>query len=107
MIRAINRGGDDQFANTAAPYLDLPLFMRFLAVQSFIAEWDGVLGYAGANNFYLYRFENSIRSQLIPWDEDNAFRALDYPILPGFEQNVLVRRGMDRPAVPPAVCGAD
>jgi spore coat protein H len=97
MIRAINTGGDDQLTSIVGPYLDLPLFMRLVGVQSFVAEWDGVLGYAGLNNFYLYRFENSVRSQLIPWDEDNAFRAVDYPILPNFEQNVLVRRAMNVP----------
>jgi spore coat protein CotH len=97
MIRAISSGGDDQFASTVAPYLDLQLFMRFLAVQSFIAEWDGVLGYAGVNNFYLYRFERSTRSQFIPWDDDNAFRALDHPILPDWQLNVLVRRALNVP----------
>jgi CotH kinase protein len=97
MIRAINSGADDQFASTVAPYLDLPLFMRFLAVQSFIAEWDGVLGYAGVNNFYLYRFEHSTRSQFIPWDDDNAFRALDHPILSDWQLNVLVRRALNVP----------
>jgi hypothetical protein len=97
MVRAVNSGADDQFVATVSPYLDLPLFMRFLAVQSFLAEWDGMLGYAGVNNFYLYRFENSTRSQFIPWDEDNAFRALDYPLLPGSELNVLARRAMNVP----------
>jgi hypothetical protein len=97
MIRAINSGSDDQFASSVGPYIDLPLFMRYVAAQSFLAEWDGILGYAGVNNFYLYRFENSTRSQWIPWDEDNAFRAVDYPILPGVELNVLVRRAMNVP----------
>jgi hypothetical protein len=97
MIRAINSGSDDQFASSVGAYIDLPLFMRYVAVQSFIAEWDGTLGYAGVNNFYLYRFEHSTRSQWIPWDEDNAFRAVDYPILPGVELNVLVRRAMSAP----------
>lgn len=97
MIRAINSGADDQFMSTVGVYIDLPLFMRYVAVQSFIAEWDGTLGYAGVNNFYLYRFEHSTRSQWIPWDEDNAFRAVDYPILPGVELNVLVRRAMSVP----------
>jgi spore coat protein CotH len=97
MIRAINTAPDEQFASAVGAYIDLPLFMRFVAVQSFLAEWDGILGYAGVNNFYLYRFENSTRMQWIPWDEDNAFRALDFPILPGYEQNVLVRRAMNTP----------
>ena len=97
MIRAINSGSDDQFASSVGPYIDLRLFMRFVAAQSFMAQWDGILGYAGVNNFYLYRFENSTRSQWIPWDEDNAFRAVDYSILPGVELNVLVRRAMSVP----------
>ena len=97
MIRAINTAADDRFAPAVSVYIDLPLFMKYLAVQSFLAEWDGMLGNAGVNNFYLYRFEHSMRSQLIPWDEDNTFRSVDYPILPGYEQNVLVRRAMNVP----------
>ncbi len=54
MIRAINGGTDDQFMSTVGVYIDLPLFMRYVAVQSLIAEWDGTLGHAGVNNFYLY-----------------------------------------------------
>src|SRR6185436_4377982 len=86
-----------QFVPAVSVYIDLPLFMKYLAVQSFLAEWDGTLGYAGVNNFFLYRFEDSLRSQWIPWDEDNTFRAVDYPILPGLELNVLVRRAMNVP----------
>jgi spore coat protein CotH len=78
-------------------YLDLPLFMRQMAAQTFVAQWDGFLGYAGVNNFYLYRFENSPRSQLILWDEDHAFRMLDHPVLEGHDANALMRRVMKVP----------
>ena len=54
--------------------------MRHVAAQNVLAQWDGIAGYAGVNNFYLYRFEDSMRSQFILWDEDNAFRALDFPM---------------------------
>jgi spore coat protein CotH len=97
MFRAINESSDASFVEAVSPYLDLPLFMRHLAVQSFLAQWDGILGYAGVNNFYLYRFENSRRSQFIAWDEDNAFRAADFPILEGHDRNVLMRRAMSVP----------
>jgi spore coat protein CotH len=97
MFRVINESSDASFVEAVSPYLDLPLFMKHVAVQSFLAQWDGILGYAGVNNFYLYRFENSSRSQFIAWDEDNAFRAPDYPILPGYERNVLMRRAMNVP----------
>jgi hypothetical protein len=97
MFRAINESPEAVFMETVGAYLDLPLFMRHVAVQNFLAQWDGILGYAGVNNFYLYRFENSSRSQFIAWDEDNAFRAADFPVLEGHDRNVLMRRAMRVP----------
>ena len=99
MFRAINESPDASFEETVSAYLDLPLFMKHVAVQSFLAQSDGILGYAGANNFYLYRFENSSRSQFIVWDEDNAFGAADFPILEGHDRNVLMRRAMAVPGL--------
>jgi spore coat protein CotH len=99
MFRAINESPDASFVETVSAYLDLPLFMKHVAVQNFLAQWDGILGYAGANNFYLYRFENSSRSQFIAWDEDNAFRAADFPILEGHDRNMLMRRAMSVPGL--------
>ncbi|MBF8301164.1 MAG: hypothetical protein HW394_1534 [Acidobacteria bacterium] len=97
MLRAINETPDAEFTSAVGRYLDLPLFMRHVAAQNVIAQFDGIAGYAGVNNFYLYRFEDSVRSQFILWDEDNAFRAPDFPILEGHDQNVLVRRAMRVP----------
>lgn len=97
MLRAINESPDAEFESSVGRYLDLPLFMRHVAAQNFLAQWDGVAGYAGVNNFYLYRFEDSDRSQFILWDEDNAFRAPDFSIVEGHDQNVLLRRAMAVP----------
>lgn len=97
MVRVINDMPDDRFQSAVSEYIDLPLLMRQVAAQNFVAQWDGILGYAGVNNVYLYRFENSARSQLIVWDEDNAFHAPDYPILAGHDRNVLMRRAMAVP----------
>src|SRR5687767_7885965 len=97
MIRAINETTDDAFVETVGPYLDLKLFMQHVAVQAFIAEWDGVLGYAGVNNFYLYRFADTTRSQFIAWDDDNAFRAVDFTIRQSHGENALMRRAMQVP----------
>jgi hypothetical protein len=94
MVREINEARDDMFVSNVSKYLDLPLFVRHVAVQSLLAEVDGLLGYAGINNFYLYRFEKKDLSQFLLWDADNTFRASDYPILFGHEENVLMRRAM-------------
>lgn len=98
-FRAINDSSDDEFVETVSPYLDLEGVMKYLAVQSFVAESDGLVGLAGMNNFYLYRPRGG-RLQLIPWDEDNAFYAADYPIDGGTTPiNVLVRRALQAPGL--------
>lgn len=99
MVREINEARDDMFEEKVSPYLNLPLFVKHVAVQSLVAEWDGLVGYAGMNNFYLYRFEKKNLSQFLLWDADNTFRAIDYPILAGHNENVLMRRVMRIPAL--------
>ncbi len=99
MIKEINDSRDDQLERNVSPYLDLPQFMKFAAVQSALAEWDGVLGYAGMNNFYLYRFEKSTKSQFLVWDADNTFRAIDYSITAEHDNNELMKRAMKVPAL--------
>jgi hypothetical protein len=76
-------------------FLDLKAFLRHLAVEQFLAEWDGIVGDFGINNFYLYRPADSKVFRFIPWDKDNTFKAADYPIWPdGMEENVLTRQLM-------------
>jgi spore coat protein CotH len=99
MFRAINQSSDADFESAVGQYLDLPLFMKHVALQTFLAEADGIIGYSGVANFYLYRFEHSSRSQFILWDEDQAFRAVDFSIFQGHAENVLVRRAMAVPAL--------
>lgn len=99
MVRAINLSSDDEFADAVGKYLDLPRFMKHLAVESFMAEWDGLVGFDTTNNFYLYRFRQGTLSQLIPWDKDRTFYAADLPVTTRFDTNVLVRRAMQVPAL--------
>jgi spore coat protein CotH len=93
MIRTINEVSDDRFVDAVGEYLDLPLVMRYLAVENFLAESDGLLGYWGLHNFYLYRSQGG-RSQFIPWDKDTGFAAPDHPIDFHLDSNVLARRAM-------------
>lgn len=99
MVREINQARDDMFEEKVSPYLNLQLFAKHVAVQSLVAEWDGLLGYAGLNNFYLYRFEKKNLSQFLLWDADNTFRAIDYSIFSGHNENVLMQRLMKIPAL--------
>jgi spore coat protein CotH len=94
MIRTINDAPDEDFAAAVGQYLDLHQFMKYLAIETFMGEFDGLVGLNAMNNFYLYRFQQDGRSQLIPWDKDAALQGVDVPVTARMDANVLVRRGM-------------
>ena len=71
--------------------------MRYIAVEKFLAEQDGLLGNRGVNNFYLYRFQNSERSQFIPWDKSQTFNSLEWPIFRHIDTNVLATKAFAVP----------
>jgi hypothetical protein len=49
------------------------------------------------NNFYIYRPAGSTQHQLIPWDRDNSFHALDSSVMLGASDNVFARRLLEHP----------
>ncbi len=97
LVRSIAQSSD--FVGAVSPYLDLPLLMRHLAIQNFIAEPDGILGGNGTANFNLYRFEASTRSQFIPWDEDIAFESTEWAIFQNHGDYAFMRRAMEVPSL--------
>ncbi len=99
MIRTMNLASDADFPTAIAPYLDISLFMKQLAIEDFMAEMDGIL--TGMNNFDLYRFLNGT-SQVIPNDKDLSFggppsnlNRPQTPLLAGAARNVLIRRAFN------------
>ena len=62
MIRTINQASDAEFLTAMSQFLDLRFFVRYLGIESFLAEEDGIVGDFGLNNFYFYRFEGANRS---------------------------------------------
>ena len=97
LIRSINESWADRFAADVGDFLDLPALVRLLAVQSFMAEIDGLAGDWGVNNVYFYRFRDERPAQLIPWDADHAFAASDRPVNLPLSPNVLAQRVMEAP----------
>jgi spore coat protein CotH len=93
MVREVNGPDDAVWRERVEQYIDLNQFVTHAAVEAFIAENDGLLGYAGMNNFYLYRQQGTARHRLFPWDKDNAFLFIDGPIAIT-DANVLFRRAM-------------
>ncbi|MGH9719492.1 MAG: CotH kinase family protein [Bryobacteraceae bacterium] len=92
MIRTMNEVSDEKFVRAMSTYLDLNRFLDYLATETFLAEGDGLVGEWGLNNFYLYRFQGSSISTLIPWDKDVTFQEADRSIWRNMERNVLTRR---------------
>jgi spore coat protein CotH len=74
MIRtAAEAPDDDAFIRQESEYLDLVAVVRHVAIENYLAEFDGLLGGAGMNNFYLYRLEHSTKHVVIPWDKSETF----------------------------------
>ncbi|MEO8679664.1 MAG: CotH kinase family protein [Vicinamibacterales bacterium] len=98
LVRLVNQTASPGFEASINPKLDLAGFVKYLAAQSFVAENDGFVGYAGMNNFYLYRLENKDQHVFIAWDEDNSFFSTDFPINARLDENVLARTTLELPA---------
>jgi hypothetical protein len=92
MIRTINTAPDDDFVRAASAHLDLSALVRYLAVEAFIGETDGITGYWGTNNFYLYRRAGRRDFAIIPWDKDYTFQDWHHPCDYNLQTNVLTRR---------------
>jgi hypothetical protein len=95
MVQTMNQTPDSTFVRDMTRYLDLGEFSKIIAIENFLAEDDGILGYAGLNNFYIYRFEDSDRFRFLPWDKDNTFAAWDFWIFRNVNENVLARRTLN------------
>ena len=72
LIRTVNESNDVNFRPAIAEYLDLNAFIKHVAIETFLNETDGMLGNAGATNFYLYRPADTNLHVLIPWDKSET-----------------------------------
>ena len=91
-LREVNAPDDAVWRERVEEYVDLTQFVTQAAIESFLAEDDGLLGAYGMNNFFLYRADGTNRHRFLPWDKDNAFLVPDYSIFQRTDENVLFRR---------------
>lgn len=94
-IQAINETSDAAFVSTMSAFLDLDEFIDYIATENALVENDGLVGYDGMNNFYLYQYAGGQRFVFIPWDKDNTLLHPSWPITTRLETNVLTRRLME------------
>ncbi len=97
MIRTINQASGEEVAARLPDYLDLKALLTYVAVENFLAEFDGILGEWGMNNFYVYRPADQTRFTFIPWDKDVTCARPEHPIDFNLSSNILVRRLMASP----------
>jgi hypothetical protein len=99
LARAISETPGEQFESTVGALIDLPALVKFLAVQTTTGEIDGFVGNWAMSNFYLYRFRDGRPAQILPWDADHSFWAIDDSIDVRLDTNLLVSRAMGVPAL--------
>jgi len=94
MVQTVNHAPDAQFSSAVSQFIDLTALFKQLAAENFVAEQDGIIGNYTMNNFFLYRFQESLQSTVIPWDKSNAFWAREWNIFHNFSSNVLTARAL-------------
>ena len=94
LFRAVNAADDFAWRVDAGRHLDLAQFMTHVAIESFLAENDGILGHAGMNNFFLHRESSTTPHRLIVWDKDNTFLNAHMPVLARADENEVMRRAL-------------
>jgi hypothetical protein len=97
LFREINEPDDPVWRERVEARIDLAQFVTQAAVETFLAENDALLGYAGMNNFYVYRGAASTRFRVLPWDRDFAFTFIDSSVMRGTDENVILARALAYP----------
>ena len=102
LFREVNQADDPVWRERAGQYLDVSQFITHAAVENFLAENDGTLGFAGMANFYLYRSDGTSQHRLLPWDKDSTVLSGGLPDLSAGrrERDVPAGDGTSRAAGP-------
>jgi hypothetical protein len=97
MIATTTRGATNTWVQTMSRYVDFERLFAYLAVESFLADHDGLAGDWGINNFYLYRYANRDRFEFLPWDKDVTFREIDRDVFEGVDTHHLFSAALQFP----------
>lgn len=99
LFEAINAPEDVKGRADIERYMDLPQYVRFLAIERAMTDLDGLVGQWGMNNFYLYRDPGSTPHVFLPWDRDRSLvpELLTSSILDWVRENAVSRRALSYP----------
>jgi spore coat protein H len=94
LFREVNQDVDTVWRERVGWLIDLNQLVTHVAIETFLAEFDGFLGGSGMANFYLYRPVATNVHRLLAWDRDTTFQAIDSPIFARAADNALVSRAL-------------
>lgn len=95
LVWTINNAADAVFRTAIEGVLDLDEFIKHIAIDTFIADNDSILGNWGINNTYWYHPASSSRFVVLPWDKSNAFiNGPEVPIWYNTDINRLTARAL-------------
>ena len=97
LVRRVTQVPADRFVAEVGEVVDLTKLMIYMGVEAFLVDYDGLVGFKGMANFYLYRPETSRQAVFIPWDKDQTFFVADRDTGHGLGANELLRRSIDVP----------
>ncbi len=79
-VRFVNQADDDQFRQEIDAYLEVEMFLRYLAVNALLANLDSFL--ADKHNYCLYLNPGTNRFVFVPWDLDLALAGWTFGGMP-------------------------
>jgi spore coat protein H len=94
LFREANQPVDAVWRERVGWFIDLEQLVTHVAIEMFLAEFDGFLGGSGMANFYLFRPVAGNVHRLIAWDRDTTFQEIDAPIFARVQENALFRRAL-------------
>jgi spore coat protein CotH len=92
LFREVSHDDDAVWRDRVEALIDVRQFVTHVAIEMFLSEPDGILGFGGMSNFYLYRPIDSTVQQLIPWDKDLALADAESSVLLRADENEVFRR---------------
>ena len=97
LVRLVNETPPERLLEAVDPLLDLRQLVTYFAVEAYLVDYDGLVGFKGMANFYLFRSEGATRLRLVPWDKDQAFYVANRDPWFGVADNVLLRKALEIP----------
>jgi spore coat protein CotH len=94
LFREVNHDVDSLWRERVGWFIDLQQLVTYVAIETFLGEFDGFLGGSGMANFYLYRPVATNVHRLIAWDRDTTFQEIEAPVFARAGENVLFSRAM-------------